>query len=99
MSRRQDVAIFRQETDQATVMIEMAMADDQRIGLGGIGFEDADIVEQCIRAVTEIEKDRALFGSALRFQIERQAPLIVQHLTIIGATARPRRLALYRLAP
>ena len=71
-------------------MIDMAVADDQRVQLGRIDLEQADIVDDRGRRVAEIQQDIASLLFALRFQKQRQTPLIVQDVARVGAAAAAR---------
>jgi hypothetical protein len=86
--RRQLVAVLVEKAHQAAPMIEMAVADDERAHLAGIGFDELDVVEQRLGAVAIIEHDGPLLVVALRLQVKRQSPLIVQGPAEIR---RPRR--------
>ena len=75
---------------QAAVVVNVAVADDQRLDLARIDLQELDVVDQRRGRVAEVEHDGALLLLALRFQEQRQAPLIVQDVAGIGAAARPR---------
>src|ERR1700731_1812965 len=77
-SRGQHAAVPVEKADQAAIVIEMTMTEDQCVYLARIDLEDIDVVEERIRAVAVIEHEIAVLGAALRFEEERQAPLIVQ---------------------
>lgn len=94
---RERSAVPGEEAVQPAIMVVMAMADDQGIDLGRVDLEDADIVEERIGAVAEIEQDGARIRALLGFEEERQTPLVVQHLAIIRAAAGPRRDMLHAL--
>src|SRR5262249_54527272 len=81
-----------QEADQAAVMVDVAVADDQRLDIGRIGFEKSHVVDERRRGVAEVEQDCALLLSELRLQEHRQARLVVQDVATVGAAPRPRAL-------
>ena len=86
---RKDVAVFLQEADEATVVVDVAVADDQRLDLGRVHLKESHIVDDGRRGVAEVEQDRALLLLTLQFQEERQAPLIVQDVACVRAAAWP----------
>ena len=87
---RQHVAILPEEADQAAVMVDMTVADDQRLHLARVDPQQPDVVDQRRGRVAEVEHDRALLLVALRFQEERQSPLVVQNVAGVGAAAGTR---------
>ena len=60
--------------------------------LRGSAFRSPILLISAGRGVAEVEQDRALLLLALRFQEQRQAPLVVQDVAGIGAATRPRAL-------
>ena len=75
---------------QAAEMIVVPVADDQRLDLRRIDADQLHVVEQRFGRIAEVEHDRALLRGALRFQKQRQAPLVVEHVLDVGAASRPR---------
>ena len=69
-------------------MVIVSMADNQSIDLAGIDAEQLSIVEERGRRVAEIEHDVTLFVAALRFDEQRQAPLVVDGAAIVGFARR-----------
>ena len=82
-------AVFLQEANEAAIVIDMPVADDHRLDLRRIDLEQIHIVENC-RGVAEVEQDRAVLCAALRFQIQREAPFIVQHVARARAASGSR---------
>ena len=82
------VAVLLEKSLQAAEVIEVAMADDQRVELARIDAGQFDIVEQSLGRIAEVEHDVALLARALRLQEQREPPLIVQAAAIVPP---PRR--------
>src|ERR1035437_3155346 len=66
--RRQRAAVLVQKSDQSAVMVEMAMAHDQRVDFLRIDADDIEIVEQCLRRVAVIEHECAILTGLLRLR-------------------------------
>ena len=66
--RGQHAAIFVEKRDQAAVMIEMAVADDQGVNLFRVYAQQLDIVQERVRRVSVIEHQRARFAGFHRLQ-------------------------------
>src|ERR1017187_3183306 len=66
--RRQRAAVLVQKSDQSAVMVEMAMAHDQRVDFLRIDADDIEIVEQCLRRVAVIEHECAILTGLLRLK-------------------------------
>src|SRR5262249_16166793 len=73
-----------EESDEPTVMVEVAVADDQGLNLLRVGADKINVVVKRFGGISEVNHHSVLFGVALRFNIQRQAPLIVQRPTIVG---------------
>ena len=86
---RKHAAIFVEEADQAAVVVDVPVADDQRLDLARIDLQQAHVVDDRRRRVAEVQQDRALVLVALRFEVERQTPFVVQHVARIGAAPGP----------
>jgi len=91
-------AEFVQKANQATVVIKMAVADDQRLDPLGIGTHELHVVDQGVRRISEVDHHRALRVPGARFDVQRQAPLVMQRATIIRSARRRLDLGTIRLA-
>src|SRR5947207_1951754 len=76
-------------------MVNMTVAYDQRPHLAWIDSQQPDVVDQRSCGVSEVEQDGALLLVALRFQEERQSPLVVQYVAGVGAAAGPGAVVNY----
>ena len=68
-------------------MVNMTVAHDQRPHLAWVDPQQPDVVDQRGGRVAEVQHDRALLLVALRFQKERQSPLVMQNVAGVGAAA------------
>ena len=89
---RKHTAVSVEKADQAAIVVDVPMADDQRLDLARVDLQQAHIVDDRRRGIAEVQQDRALLLVALRFEVERETPFIVQHIARVGAAARPGRL-------
>ena len=64
-------------------MIEVAVAHDQALHFRAVDAHDVHVVHQRVGRVTKIEHEMARVGADLRFQRERQPPLVVQRFAVI----------------
>src|SRR5262249_35330623 len=67
-----------QKSDHPAEMIVVAVAQHERIEIGGIYFENGHVVDQSFRRVTKIDQNVAHLVAALRFRMHRESPLAVQ---------------------
>ena len=86
---RKHAAIFVEKADQAAVVVDVPVADDQRLDLARVDLQQAHIVDDRRRGVAEVQQDRALLLLALRFEVERETPFIVQDVARVGAAPGP----------
>ena len=73
----EDVPVLIEKSDQPTVVICVPVAEDQRIDFARIGPGNFQIVDQRLGSEPVVEHQRASLVRALRFDIQRQAPLVV----------------------
>ena len=95
--RRQRVAFFIEEADEAAPMIVVTVAEDEGADLARIYSLQVHIGHQRFRRVAEIEQDRASIGAALRIQQQRQTPLGMKRTAEIGRTSDFYRNPVYLL--
>ena len=81
---RQLVAVFLQITDQAAVMVEVAVTQDQTLHFRIVDAEDLHVVGERIGGVAIVEQQIARFTALARFEREREPPLVVQRFSEIG---------------
>jgi hypothetical protein len=70
-------------------MVDMSMADDQRLDFARIDLQETDIVGKRLGGVAEVEHDGALLLLSLRFKEKRQPPLIMQNIASVCAASSP----------
>jgi hypothetical protein len=64
------LAVLGEKADQAAVMVEMAMAQDEPVEFRRIDLEQIDVAGQHLRRETEIEEVAACLAALERFQME-----------------------------
>src|ERR1700722_3831073 len=67
-----------EEAGQAAPMVEMAMAQDQRIDRRQINAQKLDIVVEHIGSVGEVEQVALALAALLRSEVQREAPFAEQ---------------------
>ena len=73
-------------------MVDVPMADDHCLDLARVDLQQAHIVDDRRRGIAEVQQDRALLLVALRFEVERETPFIVQHVARVTTAPRPGSL-------
>jgi hypothetical protein len=67
--------VRREEADQPTEMIVVAMAQHQCIEAGGVDFQHRHIVEERLRLIAEVDQNVPHLVAEPRLRVHRQSPL------------------------
>jgi hypothetical protein len=71
-----------EETDQSAIMVEVSMAEDQRIDSGRVDFHDLEVVGIDLGGEAEIQQIAPRFPAPLRFDVQRETPFAVERLAL-----------------
>ncbi len=71
-----------EKPDQPAVMVEMPVAEDQRVHLGRVDFQQLEIVGVNIGGEAEIQQIPPLLAASRRFDVQRQAPFAFERLSL-----------------
>jgi len=71
-----------EEPDQPAVMVEVTVAENQRIDLGRVDVHHPEIVGIDVRGKAEIQQIAPLFAASCRFDVQRETPLAGERLAL-----------------
>src|SRR3984957_16529149 len=97
--RGQILAMPVEKSKQTAPVIEMTMAQNQRVDLRRVDLEQVHVAVDGLRRPTIVKQERAFFVGALWLQQQRQSPFAVQRTQQIRGTTRLRPDAARFLRP
>ena len=95
----QVLAVLVEKSEQAAPMIEMAVAQDQRVDPGRVDLEQIHVAVDRLGRPTIIQQEGAFVVAALRLQQQRQPPFAVQRAQRLGGAAGLGADAVHGLRP